>query len=227
MDRIEELKALWERVFGDDRDYIDRFFDTFYSPDICAVCECDGKIAAAAYLMPVGDFVTGTHESVSCAHIYAVGVLQEYRGKGLGKLVTEKCVRLGEENGFGAIVLHPADERLFEFYRSLGFCTAFYIPEKEETNICDMLPVSYEEYMDLREEFLKDIPHIRINKRALSYFESQGGSFYSGENCCAALDGGDIKEYLYSGFSEKRTNVPFGMIYGTHSYRGYMGLAFD
>ena len=47
-----ELKSLWKTVFGDTDDYIELFFDTFYSPELCAVCKCGGKTAAAGSGFP-------------------------------------------------------------------------------------------------------------------------------------------------------------------------------
>lgn len=223
-----ELKSLWKTVFGDTDDYIERFFDTFYSPELCAVCKCGGKTAAAAYLMPVGDFVSAIGERVSCAHIYAVGVLPEYRGIGLGKAVTEKCARLGEKNGFGAVVLHPAEEGLFRFYEALGFYSAFSCGERTAIGAGERFLINPEEYRALREEYLEGIPHIDLNMRALRYFEGQGGEFYRGENFCLAMEDGSVKECLYPGFFAPENGRPFGMSYGKKICTdGWLGLAFD
>ena len=111
---MDELKQLWHTVFGDDFELIDRFFDTFYSPALCATKFVGGKLCAAAYVMPVGELVyDGKREK--CAHIYAVAVYPEYRGRGYGIEVTKKAAELAGKAGYTA-VLHPADEGLFGFY---------------------------------------------------------------------------------------------------------------
>ena len=54
---IPALKALWHEVFGDDIADIDRFFETFYAPDLTAVIHDGGTPVAAAYAVPSGELV--------------------------------------------------------------------------------------------------------------------------------------------------------------------------
>jgi GNAT superfamily N-acetyltransferase len=228
MDRKGELKSLWKEVFGDTDEYIERFFGEYYSPELCVYSVRDGRTAAAAYLMPAGDFMQPDGGSVPCAHIYAVGVLPEYRGLGLGKDVTERCAMLGLERGFGAVILHPADEGLFRFYKSLGFYTSFYESPCLKPPGRGLLPIAAGEYRSLRETYLQGTAHVNLDIKALEYFESQGGQFFKGENFCMAKDDGVVKEYLYPGFAPPEDGIPFGMSYGKKLCTGgWLGLAFD
>lgn len=221
---MDELKQLWHTVFGDDYELIDRFFDTFYSPALCATKFVDGKLCAAAYVMPVGELVyNGKREK--CAHIYAVAVYPEYRGRGHGIEVTKKAVELAGKAGYTA-VLHPADEGLFGFYeKHCGFVTAFYTSDVPALPN-DAEKISAAQYADLREMLLQDRDHIALDVRALDYFVSTGGELYACENACFAVDGGKICEYISrDAIGELK---PFGMIIEEKSIKnGYFGIAFE
>lgn len=222
---MEELKKLWHTVFGDDYVIINKFFDTFYSRELCAVKHLNGRLCAAAYVLPVGELICDNKRE-KCAHIYAVAVYPEYRGRGYGIEVTKKAAELAIKAGYTAVVLHPADEGLFGFYeKHCGFHTAFFdsvmpaMPKKAER-------ISITAYGALRETLLQDRDHIALDERALDYFVSTGGELYASETACFAADGGNICEYISNEKIGKAK--PFGMIYGEKTVKnGYFGIAFE
>ncbi len=222
---MEERKKLWHDVFGDDYAVIDTFFDTFYSPELCAAEYVDGKLCAAAYVLPVGELVTEKMRE-KCAHIYAVAVYPAYRGRGFGVTVTNKAVQLAKKAGFTAIVLHPADEGLYEFYeKHCGFKTAFYT-DKREHDADGLQEVSTHDYRIRREELLAARDHIALNERALAYFVKTGGVLFADEHHCAATDGGRICEFI--GEAEHGEFLPSGMIFGEKILKkAHFGLNFD
>lgn len=221
---MDELKKLWHMVFGDDFDIIDSYFKRFYSDELCATEYINGELCAAAYVMPVGELVNGD-EAEKCAHIYAVAVYPKYRGCGYGISVTKKAIKLAEEAGYSAIVIHPAEESLYSFYeKHCGFKTAFY-SSYYEADISNYYQISAKEYLNMRETFLKGRPHIRLNDISVEYFLQTGGSFLSNGNSCLAIDDGNICEYLDN--ENHIDTIPFGMIYGEKKLKNAVfGLTF-
>ena len=59
MELLHSLKSLWHTVFKDDFETIDAFFSAFPMEDLAAVEFVSGQLAAAAYVLPFGDYVCG------------------------------------------------------------------------------------------------------------------------------------------------------------------------
>ena len=248
MELLHSLKSLWHTVFHDDFETIDAFFSAFPMEDLAAVEFVGGRLAAAAYVLPFGDYVC-CEKRTPCAHIYAVAVHPDYRGRGLGVSVTNKAAALAESLGYNCVVLHPAEKRLFDFYeKHCGFKTGFSAI-KQETAIAEKsdrkaVPVSAEEYRAAREGFLSGIPHIDISENILTLFQTLGGELYAFPECCAALEQSSDTAYFReiigsAGFlqtphlaqmtDKKRavllspckngdSGVPFGMVKGTPDF---------
>lgn len=241
---MEDLKNLWRTVFGDSDSVIDSFFEIFYSPELTAVQYENGKLAAAAYAMPAGYLINGNTRE-KCAHIYAVAVYPEYRGKGFGISVTHEAVCLAHKAGFSAVVLHPASESLFRYYeKHCGFYPCFSSDIHTETlQAASFLSECDEEtYLHHREKFLHNIPHIELNFEILSFFRKCGGKLYISETGCAAVENYDgtsyIRELLGSinGVNAFENcisatpgkTVPVGMIYGVSPFQnGWIGLTLE
>ncbi len=247
MDGTRELKALWRTVFGDPSEVIDAFFSAFYAPELCVKELSDGKTVSACYIMPLGDLVYPDGERERCASVYALATLPELRGRGAATRVTEEAVSRAKELGFKSVVLHPATEKLFGFYRRRGFRTAFRARGLLAAKECTSEPerVSPAEYRAIREELLRGRLHIDHDERSLAFQDtlctfSGGGLFRTAEGCFIA-EGSEIKELLggactgtlYSGLPARTPcgdgeGVPFGMIYSERPAEdGWMGPVFD
>jgi ribosomal protein S18 acetylase RimI-like enzyme len=85
------------------------------------VCEHDGCIVGAAYLMPKGNpiFVFQPEWSV----IRMVGVHPSYRGYGISKELTKQCIAFAKQTGEQTIALHTSEfmNAARHIYESLGF----------------------------------------------------------------------------------------------------------
>ena len=181
-----ELKALWQAVFGDDHSYIERWFLAFYRPELTAVREYEGSLAAMAFVLPLG-----TLNGSLCASLYAVASAPELRGLGLGKAVTSDAVRLAERAGFSHVLLRPADRGLFGFYEKLGFFSAFPVAETVTRlfpSSFQASPCSPERYLEIRDALLDDGSAVRPSLRLLSFFSSAGGRLYADDGFCAAVE---------------------------------------
>lgn len=247
---MDELKNLWHTVFGDSPDIIDAYFRLFYDPKLTATEYVDGKLAAAAYVLPAGYLVyDGNREK--CAHIYAVAVYPEYRGMGFGISVTNKAVEIAKAQGYSAVVLHPAEESLFQYYeKHCGFTTAFTSCVYEKDVLYDsaeLQSTDVETYMQVREKYLSDIPHIELSREILMFFTACGGALYIYDGGCAAAeiyDGttyfcellGSVPEQLLARFSKEEKccinapgeDVTTGMIHGSWPIKnGWIGLTLE
>lgn len=255
MDEIKKLKTLWHTVFHDSAAVIDEFFTAFHMDRLAAAEYCGGELAAAAYVLPFGELVLPDSSCCGCAHIYAVGVRPDMRGRGLGAEVTNKAYELAQNLGFPAVVLHPASDSLFDFYRKhCGFSVAFTVCVSHtavyHAGAPMLSPVCAEEYREAREAALSGIPHIAVSPRVLSLFTRLGGRLYTFDGGCAAVEESGEMACFRELISAPDTcaplpamtnlsdavvsspcadgGVPFGMLRGMDfSEAGYMGIALE
>ena len=179
-------RELWRLAFGDGEDYIDNFYHTYYQPERVLVLEEEGVVRSMTAWFDTAFVVPGQGE-YRAAYLYAVATHPDCRGRGLaGKLLA------GADDYFcslsiPAVTTVPAERSLHDFFGANGFRECFRI--LGGTLWCEEIPVppsnvlrpaSPAEYGRVREELLRDIPHIAYPEDALAY---QAG-------CCALGDGG-------------------------------------
>ena len=108
---MPSVKALWQEIFGDDSEFIDRFYRAF-------------PIEESGVVAKIGEKTVGMVNSLNCKltcknelfygkYIYALAVSNEYRGKGIAKALLEIC----EEGDF--VLLVPETKGLFDMYAHL------------------------------------------------------------------------------------------------------------
>lgn len=186
---IPELKTLWKKVFGDDDAYVDLFFEDLFQPDGGVVIRENGVLAAMGFLVPMG-----TYNGRECLVTYAVACDPDYRGKGYGAMISRE---LSDMAGDSAVIC-PASKSLFDFYEAkAGYKTEFFVKEYTFNNSKvkngSLIPVTAVGYSELREKFLKDIPHIIFNERAIRHQKricdyTGGGLFRVGDIGCCTVE---------------------------------------
>lgn len=201
------LREIWKRSFGDSEEYIDRFLDHF-GVDSSIVGECDGEIVCSAYILPTAGLVLKDGSKRSCSYLYAISVIPDYRGNGLGRDVTFAAVDFSYRLGNEFVVLKPSDDGLYDFYRSLGFIELSYANEfvftPEQLKHCSekhlkILPISPEEYGIIRRKNLKGRTHIELSDIAVSYQHKLGALYsllHEGEKYCAAVEKNGSNLYI-------------------------------
>ncbi len=176
-----ELAALWHRAFGDPAELARAFLAELpaLGGGVCA--EEGGKLLGAAYA--VTDF---TLEDRRAAYLYAIGVLPEARGRGLGKRLTKAAAALGRELGADLVCTLPANAPLYPWYEKLiGVRCALCRREEriESRPGVKPLPLSPEAYGLRREELLRGKPHVTVGPAALRYEKENcrcfGGDLYA------------------------------------------------
>ena len=162
---IPTLKKLWQVCFGDDLSYIDTFFNEMFVADNTVVAQFFDDIVGVVHLLKrkLNDktFLYG----------YAIGVFPEYRGKNICKTMLDEIKEYTEKNNilFG---LHPANEKLAEFYQKIGLNAMYSLKEVDAANfLCDkkfaLSDISIQEFFNMRVEAFRDC--VEWDKSALEY----------------------------------------------------------
>lgn len=183
---IPRLKEIWREVFGDGEDFLNLFFELVF-PHSRAFLALEGSEAVgAAYVLEITSLVEPGGKTRPCPYIYAVGVKNAFRSRGIGRELTLACRDYCREK-YGVSCLVPAESGLFEYYsRIAGYITAFFASrgkcECRETGGAEIQPVSAKDYGELRERLLSGLGHIRLDGAGLEFCEklcrmSGGGLF--------------------------------------------------
>jgi predicted acetyltransferase len=133
---IPMVRHLWNEVFGDSNDYINRFI-TRFGIENCYVCEYNSEIVAMAFAIPVFLKFPSNFEGVpegrgslyvhhNSKYLYACATHPSFREQGImGKLLEVIYEDACSEN-ITEIFLHAANDFLANYYRKLGFRDFFY-----------------------------------------------------------------------------------------------------
>lgn len=168
---ITELKEIWHECFGDSFDYINFFFENRFESVKTVIALYDGKTIGAAYLMPVKAYEYGALKNGWYG--YAIGILKAFRKNGIYKMMHEKIMKdINEKNEF--YTLCPANEKLCEFYSSLGFKDFSYlntveIKKRKADNKVFEKAVTTKKYLELRNKYFNSDGMIFWNKEAIEY----------------------------------------------------------
>lgn len=183
---IPAQRELWKLAFGDSDQYIDNFYNTYYRPERVVVLEDEGGVRSMTAWFDTSFVVPGQGE-YRAAYLYAVATHPRCRGRGLAGKLLAGADEYFRSLGIPAVTTVPAEASLHNFFGANGFRECFRILggslRREEIPLppSNLLhPASAEEYGQVREALLRDIPHIAYPKDALAY---QAG-------CCALGDGG-------------------------------------
>ena len=175
------IKNIWKTVFDDSDEDIDLFFKHFSSRVKTLVADNGSGPVAMGHLVPIGNYLPYGNISegtvrVSCAMIYAVATLPEFRGQGNGASVVRELIDMGHKSGYKALVLCPSEDSLFGFYgKRTKLRDWFYINEKvhkkpfASSRINNIHHIEETKYNKLREKLLSAVPHIEYDTHILSY----------------------------------------------------------
>lgn len=186
---VPAQRELWKLAFGDSDEYIDNFYRTYYRPERVIVLEEEGAVRSMTAWFDTSFLVPGQGEH-RAAYLYAVATHPDCRGRGLAARLLAGADGYLRSLGIPAVTTVPAEPSLHTFFGTNGFRECFRVLgtylDRHELERCPFpaldvfRPASPEEYGRVREEFLRDIPHIAYPADALAY---QAG-------CCALGDGG-------------------------------------
>lgn len=115
-----DVKKLWVDVFHDDARFVDFYFDRIYRDEYVR-CTYDGlRLVCALQLLPyrykIGDILLGA------SYVGGVCTDSDYRGR---HFMSELIKAAVTESPADLMVLMPADNWLFGYYRRFGFAPVF------------------------------------------------------------------------------------------------------
>lgn len=174
------LRALWKEAFGDTDAFLDKFFQTGFSPDRCATAYRDGQLAGALYWF---DCFWGGRK---LAYIYAVATAKAFRNQGVCKKLMEQCHEKLASLGYAGATLVPVDRAVSSLYEKLGyqhFGGMERICIQAEGDPVSLRELTSAEYAAKKEAYL-DENAIRQNGRLLDFlstyvrfYETEGALF--------------------------------------------------
>ena len=179
--QIPQLRALWEKAFGDSGEFLDLFFERAYAPERCRCITLDGKVAAMLFW-----FETFC-EDQRFAYVYAVSTDPDYRNRGLCRMLMDDVREILTREGYDGILLYPASPALSEMYARMGYrrCTAVREFTCGAGAPAALRPVSRGEYARLRRKMLPEGGVIQ--EGAMLDFLGELAEFYAGADWVAAV----------------------------------------
>lgn len=167
---IPALKNLWQICFGDRMRYINVFFEKMFVTENTVIAETGGNVAGVVYVLK------RTLNGKRFMYGYAIGVFPEYRGNNICETMLNSVKKKAEDEGsiFG---LHPANEKLAEFYQRIGLKEMYSLKEVDATNFnvgktYELNGVTAEEFYDLRTEAFDNC--VEWDRDALEYILENG-----------------------------------------------------
>lgn len=115
----EQAKELWNKTFGDSREYIDKFFNLYFKEGNFFHLEENGKLLsmlfATHHRLKIDDKI------VPIAYIGSVCTQESHRNQGLANLLMQKAESELSNLGKKAVILIAAHEGLVPFYEKMGY----------------------------------------------------------------------------------------------------------
>lgn len=136
------ITKLWQRVFHDD----EAFVSTLIASDSYEGAVCiffDNELGGMAHLLKT--------EGRGAYYCYAVATDEKYRRQGICKRILDYIKEKAKNDGV-ALLLHPVDDRLSEYYKKQGFVSLAYSYEfKCQGDGGAIFDISPEEYKRIRD----------------------------------------------------------------------------
>lgn len=118
---LSQCDAIYREAFGDDGEFRETLFSVCGKH--CRAFSENGAVHSFLFALPCA--VLSEDKRIVAYYIYAAATKKEYRGTGL---MTRLLTDLAAEGKM--LFLKPAEEKLFGFYRRLGF-SELYITENK------------------------------------------------------------------------------------------------
>lgn len=244
----KNIRKLWDIAFGDDTAFNDYFFKKIFVPEHTLIMEEKNRIVSMAQMLPYSIANVG-----NATYIYGAATLPEFRGKGYMKRLLEHSFDLDIIMGRTASILIPAEKSLFDYYKSLGYETEFYINKYVyiSNNNTDIIKKADKRNIpELMKIYNGDIVRTEEYwKVQLDMFDTLGSSIYIYNNAYAVVS--DNVEELFGdkkdknilldsvcsilkkdsiSVTEKGNDIPFGMIKkhkAIKNIKRYMNLMYN
>ena len=205
------LKALWCEAFDDEPQEVDAFLDRFFSDKTALVMREDGRVVSMLFLLP--STVVIPHERRKVGYIYGGATCKQDRGKGHYRRLLSFAQAVAAEQGLSALFLHPADDRLDDSYRRLGFTVPLFA---SETAACPVISrreatsLTAAQYVRMRRRLLNEqqAAYIDWDETVLTHCLSWSRAYAFGQSSCALVSDDWATVYEYIGADANNVYVP-------------------
>lgn len=116
---IPLMKELWREVFHDSDEFIDTFFSTFYRPRRTLLAFEGKELVSMLFCMDVG--ARYFRKKVKCAYLYGVATKLSERRRGHFRMLHERLIEELRARHYDAVLVMPAEDSLFNFYKDFGY----------------------------------------------------------------------------------------------------------
>lgn len=218
---LNQIKELWHLAFEEDKSYIDAYFLRRSQTSEVWVKKQDGKIVSMVTLIPM-QLCDPAMKPSQAMMIYGFATHPDWQGQGVGSLFLQEVLEMLWKRSFDAVLLVPASESLFEYYRGRGFQDYFFhycytnqgngscLQKSCVTSLPQWTKTDVRQYQRIREALLQGRRHVCFREEEICFqqFLSQysGADLYCFESMdqvgCASIERlpGEsllIKEFLY------------------------------
>lgn len=146
------LTKLWRAAFPSDPiNFIEGFFANLPHNAVTLVGENDGGIVTMLFLLPANALFRGI--SYPVRYLYAGCTHPQYRGHGYYRELMNAAEKTVAAMGESAIYLHPADERLTDTYKRLGYRSGIF-GSRARADLPMSVCASVDVYMQKRNEVI-------------------------------------------------------------------------
>ncbi|MBO4217340.1 MAG: GNAT family N-acetyltransferase [Clostridia bacterium] len=184
---LPELINIYNACFDDGTGYADMLFSRRIDPSLAVTAKSGKAICGAFCFIPLS--VCGKKGVM----LYALGVLPEYRGRGIGGALVSFAKDYCKKNGL-VCLLHPADNGLFGYYEKLGFndkiCSKLAVYHGREYGL-RIRALTSSDYCKRRNGYLAGRPSVVWNEDDVGYAVLEnafcGGLCVGGDDFIALL----------------------------------------
>ncbi|MDR2811381.1 MAG: GNAT family N-acetyltransferase [Tannerellaceae bacterium] len=126
--RKEQIIELWKTVFNDSDEFMRLYFEQVYKTGNAFVIEKNGRVISSLQMHPYRMSFCG--EDIPVGYISGACTLPSERGKGWMSTLLQNTTAEMKRRNIPVAALIPAEEWLFDYYRSRGYTETFcYLPE--------------------------------------------------------------------------------------------------
>ncbi|HBN06973.1 MAG TPA: hypothetical protein DD434_14495 [Bacteroidales bacterium] len=130
----QKVKEIWNKYFGDDLDFLDKYFSAFYEPNNLVInpdIEEKGFIYMALIVRYDYKYY---NEILPIGYVTAVLTNPEYRNQGYFRIAMNNVFQKLKKNNFPISCLIPATDELLTTYIRYGYSNCFSETREENNN---------------------------------------------------------------------------------------------
>lgn len=125
---ILRQKEIWKLCFGDSDQYIDLYYAARYKENETLLMLEGGEIVSMLTMLP-NKTITTNRQSFNSTMLYAIATHPEYQHRGYASQLIDFAHQYLNKIENHITLVVPAEGRLFDYYRRLGYGDGFYIRE--------------------------------------------------------------------------------------------------